>query len=84
MEKTSLVPLSVERSIRLVRGHRVMLDEDQAVKRNIERFPADFMFQLTSDEAARLRSQTVTMKVMRGQHKKYEPHTPVNRNPEAP
>lgn len=33
----------------------------QAVKRNIERFPADFMFQLTLDEARRSRSQTVTL-----------------------
>lgn len=51
-----------------------MLDEDlaalygvetkvllQAVKRNIERFPEDFMFQLTEEEAASLRSQTVTL-----------------------
>ena len=53
----------VENRILLIRGHKVMLDEDlaplygvpakvlnQAVKRNLERFPADFMFQLTQDE----------------------------------
>lgn len=34
---------------------------NQAVKRNIERFPEDFMFQLTEEEAASLRSQTVTL-----------------------
>ena len=39
---------------------------NQAVKRNIDRFPTDFMFQLTTEEAARLRSQTVTIKSGRG------------------
>jgi hypothetical protein len=68
---TALVPVHVERRILLLRGERVMLDEDlaalyevetrslvQAVKRNHERFPADFMFQLTDAEAAILRSQS--------------------------
>jgi hypothetical protein len=68
-------------------GHRVMLDADlallyeveakvlnQAVKRNIERFPADFMFQLSVEEAAFLRSQNVTLKPGRGQHRKYLPY----------
>jgi hypothetical protein len=54
----------IERRIYLIRGQKVMLDADlaelyqvptkalnQAVKRNLERFPEDFMFQLTSDEA---------------------------------
>lgn len=62
----------VERKILLLRGERVMLDADlaelygvetrallQAVKRNAERFPADFMFQLTMEELANLKSQTV-------------------------
>ncbi|MDP1940223.1 MAG: ORF6N domain-containing protein, partial [Gallionella sp.] len=44
---------------------------NQAVKRNIERFPEDFMFQLTSEEDALLRSQTVTLKTGRGEHRKY-------------
>lgn len=70
---TALTPVHVERRIRLLRGERVMLDTDlaelyevetralvQAVKRNRERFPADFMFQLTAAEAAILRSQDVT------------------------
>ena len=73
-------------SILVIRGHKVMLDADlaalygvetkalnQAVRRNIERFPDDFMLQLTSDEAAGLRSQTVTLKTGRGQHRKYLP-----------
>jgi len=73
--------------ILVIRGHKVMLDSDlaalygvetkvlnQAVRRNIERFPEDFMFRLTSDEAERLRSQSVTSKKGRGQHRKYLPH----------
>jgi hypothetical protein len=47
---------------------------NQAVKRNIERFPEDFMFQLTAEEAATLRSQTVTLKPGRGRHRKYLPY----------
>ncbi len=64
-----------------------MLDEDlaalyeveikvlnQAAKRNLERFSEDFMFQLTADETSHLRSQTVTLKNGRGQHRKYSPY----------
>lgn len=56
-----------------IRGHKVMLDQDLAglydvptkrlneqVKRNIDRFPADFMFQLTEEEFENLRSQIAT------------------------
>src|SRR4030043_1554710 len=91
----SLIPLErIERSILLIRGHKVMLDRDlaylygvttkvlnQAVKRHADRFPEDFMFQLTMEEARiwwgqvrafRLRSQIVTLK--RGQHIKYRPY----------
>jgi phage regulator Rha-like protein len=59
--------------IHLIRGHKVMLDRDlaelygvetkalkQAVRRNIVRFPEDFMFELTKDEFEILRSQIVT------------------------
>jgi hypothetical protein len=62
----------LDRAIVELRGQRVMLDAElallyevqtrelvQGVKRNIERFPDDFMFQLTAGEFARLRSQTV-------------------------
>lgn len=68
----------IEDTILLIRGKRVILDHDlarlygvttkmlnQAVKRNLDRFPEDFMFQLTKTEAAeweRLRSQIVTLK----------------------
>ncbi len=68
-----------ERKILLLRGERIMLDEDlavlygvetrslvRAVKRNLSRFPADFMFQLTADEVARLRSQTGISSVAHG------------------
>jgi hypothetical protein len=77
----------IESSILAIRGHRVLLDSElatlyganlkvlnQAVKRNIERFPADFMFQLSVEEAASLRSQIVTLKVARGLHRKYLPY----------
>jgi len=88
MVKAELVPLEhVERVILIIRGHKVLLDVDladiygveakvlnQAVKRNIERFPEDFMFQLTAEEAEFLRSQTVTLKGGRGQHRKYLPY----------
>ena len=63
----------IERRIYLICGHKVMLDSDlaelyqvptkvlnQAVRRNLARFPADFMFQLPSAEAESLRSQFVT------------------------
>ncbi len=75
MVARALTTQSIERSIRIIRGHRVMLDADlavlfgvatralnQAVKRNQRRFPADFMFRLTAEEAVALRSQTVTSK----------------------
>jgi len=73
--------------IRVVRGERVILDEDlarlygaavsafnQAVRRNRARFPADFMFQLTAEEWDALRSQTVILNGSRGQHRKYLPY----------
>src|SRR5881397_3462381 len=63
----------ISHAIAIVRGHKVMLDEDlavlygvrtkalvQAVKRNRSRFPADFMFQLDRTEVSILRSQNVT------------------------
>ncbi|MEK7332993.1 MAG: ORF6N domain-containing protein [Nitrospirota bacterium] len=70
----ALIPVEmIERKIYLIRGHKVMLDSDLAklyevptrrlneqVKRNISRFPADFMFQLTDEEADNLRSQIAT------------------------
>ena len=73
--------------IYIVKGNRVMLDEDlanlynvetkvlnQAVKRNPERFPTDFMYQLTEIEYKFLRSQFVTLKKGQGRHRKYLPY----------
>ena len=66
---------SIEQAILLIRGEKVLLDADlaalygvatrvliQAVKRNAERFPPDFIFQLTKEEVDLLRSQFVTSK----------------------
>lgn len=84
-----LIPVEIiEKRIYLIRGIKVMLDSDlaelyqvetrvlnQAVKRNLERFPNDFMFQLNqkeTDTVLRSRSQFVTLK--RGQNIKYLPY----------
>jgi hypothetical protein len=86
---TSLIPLErIGSAIRLVRGQKVLLDNDlarlygveprvlnQAARRNAERFPEDFMFQLSPDEAEtwlRSRSQFVILK--RGENLKYRPY----------
>ena len=80
MSRLALVPIErITRAILVIRGHKVLLDSDlaslygvatkalvQAVKRNLNRFPADFAFQLSDDEFQRLRSQTVTSKPGRG------------------
>jgi phage regulator Rha-like protein len=92
---------SIQNRIYEIRGERVMLDRDLAalyetetkslnlaVKRNLKRFPADFMFQLTKDEFESLRFQietleqsdnplrlqNETLKTGRGQHSKYLPY----------
>jgi len=85
--RSLLAPGVIEREILVLRRHRVILDEqlaplygvavkvlNQAVKRNRERFPEDFMFQLTAEETALLRSQTVTLDRGRGAHRKYRPY----------
>lgn len=101
MSEVAIVPIErIEQRIFLLRGQKVMLSPHlaelygvapkvliQAVKRNAERFPADFMFQLTLQEVARLRSQIVTLKnptsgrsrsqivtLKRGQHIKHLPY----------
>jgi hypothetical protein len=97
----TLVPVEhITRSILVLRGHKVLLDTELAalyevstkrfneqVRRNHQRFPADFMFQLTAAELAALRSQIAisnapaalrsqiaTLKGGRGQHRKYLPY----------
>ena len=75
----------IQSKIHDIRGQRVMLDRDlaemygvetralnQAVKRNIDRFPEDFMFQLTKEEC--LRSQIVILNTEQGKHLKYMPY----------
>ena len=72
MVENALISIErIQRKILLARGQKVMLDQDIAelygvktgqltrqVRRNIERFPSDFMFQLNKEEYAALRSQT--------------------------
>lgn len=86
MADKSLIPVDrIERAILLIRGQKVMLDADlaslygvetrvlvQAVKRNLERFPEDFMFQLSREEFAVLRSQIVTSRNWGG--RRYPPY----------
>jgi ORF6N domain len=78
--KLPLVPIErIEKAIYLIRGDKVMLDSDlaelygvetkllnRAVKRNLKRFPADFMFQLSAEEASDLRCQFGSSKTHRG------------------
>ncbi len=84
MNKDIVSTERIARWIYLLRGQKVLIDRDlatlygvstkalnQAVKRNADRFPADFMFQLNKQEMQSLRSQFVTLK--RGQHLKYFP-----------
>jgi hypothetical protein len=83
---TDLIPVErVESKIFLIRGQKVMVDRDlaklygvktfnlnKAVKRNLVRFPQDFMFRLTKEEYDNLRFQIGMLK--RGEHSKYLPY----------
>ena len=85
MAGESLIPRErIERSILLIRGEKVMLDSDladlyevstkafnQAIRRNLDRFPEDFMFRLTDEEFTNLRSQFVTSRSWGG--RRYPP-----------
>ncbi len=79
-------PDNIKDVIYEVRGQKVMLDTDLAemyevevsqlkrqVRRNIDRFPKDFMFELTPEEISSLRCQNGILKTGRGQHSKYAP-----------
>jgi phage regulator Rha-like protein len=83
---TELSIKEIGQRIYFIRGHRVMLDSDLAelyevqpkrlneqIRRNLTRFPDDFMFQLTQEEYERLRSQFATLEKGRGKHRKYLP-----------
>jgi hypothetical protein len=86
-ESSTIIPIErIQQSIYLIRKQKVMLDKDLAalygvttkrlneqVHRNIERFPSDFMFQLSDDETQILRSQIATSKNGRG-GRRYNPY----------
>lgn len=86
-EISSIIPIQqIQKCIYLMRGHKVIFDSDLAdlygvttkrlneqVRRNVARFPSDFMFQLTTAEAERLRSQIATSKQGRG-GRRYNPY----------
>ena len=98
MSHSSIVHVDdIQKHIFTLRGVQIMLDGElaklygvetralnQAVKRNVQRFPAEFMFQLTEEEwedlgsisarAGSIRSQNVTLNSGRGQHRKYLPY----------
>ncbi|MFA5797326.1 MAG: ORF6N domain-containing protein [Candidatus Woesearchaeota archaeon] len=87
LSKNSITTDRVKDKIHFIRGQQILLDEDlaalygveirtlnQAVKRNSERFPKDFMFQLTKKEFENLRSQFVTLRSEHGKHRKYLPY----------
>ena len=85
VEKAVDIPVAhIESRILLIRGQKVMIDRDlselygvetkqlkRAVRRNLDRFPSDFMFEITREEYNSLRSQFGTLK--RGTHSKYLP-----------
>ena len=77
---------TIQRKIYEIRGQKVMLDFDlavlyetetkvlkQAVRRNMQRFPSDFLFELTKNEYQVLRSQIVTLEPGKGRYSKYLP-----------
>ena len=88
MTSQPIVPIdTIQERIYLIRGIKVMLSHDladlyevptkalvQAVKRNPERFPGDFMFRLNEVEFRSLRSQIVTLKKGRGRYPKHRPY----------
>ncbi len=84
--QVKMTPELIASKIYFIRGEKVLLDADlallngvgtkvlkQAVRRNIERFPADFLFELSTKEWASLRSQIVTLEIGRGKYSKYPP-----------
>ena len=84
-KQSAILVERIEQSILLVRGEKVMLDADlaqlygvetrvlvQAVRRNLDRFPSDFMFRLSMEEFSHLRSQVVTSRSWGG--RRYPPY----------
>lgn len=77
----------IQKKIYHIRGHKVMLDFDlaelyevetkrlkEAIRRNIERFPSDFMFELTRQEYNSLRTQFASLENGRGKYSKFNPY----------
>ena len=86
-KSVTMSPDHIEKSIFFIRGQRMMLDANLAnlygvpikrineqVRRNIRRFPSDFMIRLTREEYNSLRSQFATLHKGRGEHRKYLPY----------
>ena len=86
-DKILVTTKPIKNRIFIIRDKQVMIDKDlaelygvevrvlnEAVKRNKERFPEDFMFQINKEEFASLRSHFVTLKGGRGKHRKYLPY----------
>src|SRR6266704_3409800 len=87
-KQTDVIPGdSISRRIHSIRDMRVILDSDlsdlydvstkrlnEQLRRNLDRFPNDFAFQLTPEEWPFLRSQIATLKTGRGAHRKYLPY----------
>jgi hypothetical protein len=87
-KRLALTPIEhITAAILVLRGQKLLLDTELAtlygvstkrfneqVRRNRERFPLDFMFQLTAEELASLRSQIATLETGRGRHRKYLPY----------
>jgi hypothetical protein len=86
MPRASQPPADIAATIRVVRGQRVLLDVDLAavygvttkrlneqVRRNVDRFPEDFLLRLTNQDVAALRSHFATLNTGRGAHRKYPP-----------
>jgi hypothetical protein len=87
MNQALIVSDVIERRILLIRGQKVILDAhlaelygvpikrlNEQVRRNIKRFPNDFMFQLAKGEFDALRSHFATLETGRGRHRKYLPY----------
>lgn len=85
-EQNTVELQTIQNRIHEIRGQKIMLDFDlaelyevetkrlkEAVRRNIKRFPSDFMFELTRDEYNSLRSQFATLESGRGQYSKFNP-----------
>ena len=88
MKESTLIPLeTIEKSIYLIRGEKVMLDRylaelyqvttaalNQAVRRNRERFPSDFMFQLTPSEVTHLNRSQIVIGSQKHRDPRFRPH----------